>query len=232
MNPQADPESEAAEYALGTLRGPARQRFEASLAEDPELRRAVAWWEARLPALAPAAPVAPSPALWHRIAVAAGLDSARPVPEPPVVVQLRRSLSRWRMAAGGAALAASLLLAAVLRPAEPPPPALVAVLTSAEGAAFAVRVPGAEPARVTPVGGRAAPAGRDYELWLVPAAGAPRSLGLVAPGGVTALDAARLPADQMRPGATLAVSLEPPGGSPTGAPTGPVLFTGQLVEAR
>jgi anti-sigma-K factor RskA len=70
---------------------------------------------------------------------------------------------------------------------------------------------------------------RVLELWSVPPQGAPRSLGLIKADGVTVLDRRRLPAG-LRSGGTaaLAVSVEPPGGSPTGAPTGPVVFAGQL----
>jgi anti-sigma-K factor RskA len=74
--------------------------------------------------------------------------------------------------------------------------------------------------------------GRSYELWLIAgSSSAPRSLGLVGadefteralPGNV---DAATLR------NASYAVSLEPSGGSPSGTPTGPVLFTGKIVES-
>jgi anti-sigma-K factor RskA len=74
--------------------------------------------------------------------------------------------------------------------------------------------------------------GKTYELWLVSKRfPAPRSLGLV--GGEEFTQRA-LPGsydvDTLR-GATYAVSLEPAGGSKTGTPTGPVLFTGKAVES-
>ena len=63
------------------------------------------------------------------------------------------------------------------------------------------------------------------ELWAVPPQGAPRSLGLISADGATVLKKGAALA-----GATsLAVSLEPPGGSPTGAPTGPILYAGKLT---
>jgi anti-sigma-K factor RskA len=73
---------------------------------------------------------------------------------------------------------------------------------------------------------------QSYELWAVPAAGTPVSLGLVNPSGETETG---VPPDKrplLESGVTLAVSLEPRGGSPTGAPTGPVLFTGALAMAH
>ena len=75
-------------------------------------------------------------------------------------------------------------------------------------------------------------AGRSYELWLISSRfSSPRSLGIVGNDEFTqhAL-AANYDADTLR-GASYAVSLEPAGGSPSGTPTGPVLFTGRAVES-
>ena len=70
---------------------------------------------------------------------------------------------------------------------------------------------------------------RVLELWSVPPQGNPRSLGLIAANGVTVLRRDQLPATLVKGGtAALAVSVEPPGGSPTGVPTGPVVFAGKL----
>jgi anti-sigma-K factor RskA len=76
----------------------------------------------------------------------------------------------------------------------------------------------------------ALPANRVLELWAVPPQGAPRSLGLISAQGVTVLQRERLPPSLLDAGKTaaLAVSVEPPGGSPTGAPTGPVVYAGKL----
>jgi anti-sigma-K factor RskA len=74
--------------------------------------------------------------------------------------------------------------------------------------------------------------GRSYELWLMNGRSLPpRSLGVV---GADEFTQRPLPAsidlDTLR-SATFAVSLEPAGGSPSGAPTGPVLFTGKAVDS-
>jgi anti-sigma-K factor RskA len=73
--------------------------------------------------------------------------------------------------------------------------------------------------------------GRILEVWLVPPAGTPRSLGVfpAEKSGTTAVlllshDTARALANS-----ALAVSLEPSGGSTTGVPSGPILFSGALV---
>ncbi len=74
--------------------------------------------------------------------------------------------------------------------------------------------------------------GRSYELWVISGRSpSPRSLGVVGNDEFTQralpgnFDAATLRA------ASYAVSLEPAGGSTTGAPTGPILFTGKAVES-
>jgi anti-sigma-K factor RskA len=74
--------------------------------------------------------------------------------------------------------------------------------------------------------------GKSYQLWLISKnLGAPRSLGIVGNDDFTSRDlAGTYDAETLRT-ASYAISLEPNGGSPTGAPTGPVLFTGRAIES-
>jgi anti-sigma-K factor RskA len=69
---------------------------------------------------------------------------------------------------------------------------------------------------------------KSYELWCVVSSGPPVSLGVVAAKGETRRNVAENMRHLLTPGATLAVSLEPEGGSPTGAPT-QVMFVGALA---
>ena len=69
------------------------------------------------------------------------------------------------------------------------------------------------------------------ELWVIPADGKPRSLGTMPAGREMHMRLAETLADLLQHGATIAISIEPPGGSPTGAPTGPVIASGPLVKA-
>ncbi len=226
-------EALAAQYVAGTLRGPARRRFESLLAAHPALRRAVADWQAALmPLTTVVTDMAPPAETWPAIA-----RHLWPEPVAPAmpVASWWRGLTFWRTTsalAGVAAFGLALLLANP-RP-ELPPVVLVLQGTEAGGptmASIVASVSGDGRALVTrPIQPVALAAGKVLELWAVPPEGAPRSLGLISPAGVTVIRRNRLTAtllDQRRT-AAMAVSVEPPGGSPTGAPSGPVVFAGKL----
>jgi anti-sigma-K factor RskA len=239
----------AAQYALGTLRGAARRRFERLMREDPTLAALVEEWGLKLGRLAEAGPgVEPPERLWSAIerrlparATAPGpgvrlfgaLFRRPPVPVPRFAeVGLWYCVGFWR-AAGLVATAASLVLLAVLALRPPATaPDYVAVLTG-EGArpAFVASFEaGARLLALRPVERTQPAPDKSLELWLVPPdGGAPRSLGLLGEGAQTLRLAAADAADFAT--AALAVSLEPKGGSPTGAPTGPVLYLGPVLPA-
>jgi anti-sigma-K factor RskA len=217
----------AAQYAAGTLRGGARRRYEALLPGHPALRAAQARWQERLmPLTAPMALVAPPPRVWQRIE-----QRLWPTVQP---LPLWQRLSSWR-GLTALATAATVAMAVVLVQPERVQPPVVVVLQGTGGAAqgvntFVASVSGDGRALVTrallPV---SLEANRVLELWSVPPDGAPRSLGLINAAGATVIARERLPATLLKGGtAALAVSLEPPGGSPTGTPTGPVLYAGKL----
>jgi anti-sigma-K factor RskA len=220
----------AAQYVAGTLRGAARRRFEALLPGHPALRGAVAAWQARLmPLTGVLAPVAPPAGIW------AGIEQRL---WPAAAAQAQpwwRGLAFWRAASGLATVAAVGLGLLLANPPDQAPP-LVVVLqgTEAGGPAltsFVASVSADGRALVArPLQPVALAAGRVLELWAVPPQGAPRSLGLVSAAGATVIRRDRLPAALLdgRNTAALAVSVEPPGGSPTGVPTGPVVFAGKL----
>ena len=221
----------AAEHALGLTEGRARAEAERRAERDPAFRRAVEGWHADLePLLEEVEPVAP-PARARRALLAAIEEPARPAPR--VRIEPWRALALLGM---GSALGAG-LVAAVLGgpPAGPAPapgggPILVATLapTGAEPAALA-RLDRAAGALVVQVA-LAAEAERVPELWLIPGDGTPRSLGVLGGTGEASVPLDRLEGLAPLPGDTLALTLEPPGGSPTGGPTGPVVASGPLVE--
>ena len=221
----------AAQYVAGTLRGPARRRFETLLPGHPGLRQAVAMWQQRLMPLTAVVVDEPPPAgAWPAIA-----RRLWPEAQAPAALPWWRGLGFWQ-GASGLAGAAALGLALLLANPRPDAPPVVLVLQGTEAggpgmASIVASVSGDGRAMVTrPIQPVAMAADRVLELWAVPPAGAPRSLGLISAAGATVIRRDRLPAallDQ-RNTAALAVSVEPPGGSPTGAPTGPVVFAGKL----
>jgi anti-sigma-K factor RskA len=222
----------AAAYAAGTLRGPARRRFEALLPAHAALRAATRAWEARLMPLTTAlAPVQPPARVWSR--VEARVDGGGESTSARAVrAGLGASLGFWRALAGFASVAA-IALAVLLAVPGPVAPPIVVVLSStaavpsgaAAPATFVASISGDGRSVVTrpiiPIGVQP---DRALELWALPAQGAPRSLGLISASGSTVIGKS----GALQGATGLAVSLEPPGGSPTGAPTGPVLYTGKL----
>lgn len=212
----------AAEYVLGTLRGGARRRFETLMGAHPSLREAVARWHERLHPLAGTVPVvAPPPRVWQ--AIEARLDEG---PQPASAPRsIWSALAFWR---GWSALAtaAAVVMAVLLAQPAPLAPPVVVVLAAPEGAnAFVASVSAdGRSLVVRPLATLDVDATRALELWAVPGQGAPRSLGLIQLDRTTVLRREQV----LNGTAALAVSLEPPGGSPTGAPTGPILYTGAV----
>ncbi len=219
----------AAQYVAGTLRGAARRRFEALLPGHPALRAAVAAWQERLMPLTTVLPPEPvPPRVWQRI-------EAQLWPQPTPLAWWQR-LGLWRAATGLAAVA-TLSLAVLLQQQTAggdAPPVVVVLQATEAGAPSTMLVAGVsgdgQSMVMRPLQPVALAADRALELWAVPPQGAPRSLGLISAAGVTVLRRERLPASLLDAGKTaaLAVSVEPPGGSPTGVPTGPVVYAGKL----
>jgi anti-sigma-K factor RskA len=225
----------AGEYVLGVLDAEARAAALARSQADPAFAADVAAWEARLTPLAErVAEVIPPPAVWRRIALQLGVDPGARRP------RLTESVGFWRGVAGASlAAAAACLLALVVvprpapvvippeAPAASPQPMTVARLAGETGPPMFIATLDAEHHRlmVTPAVVSSVPQ-HSHQLWLLPASGPPRSLGIVSADRSMMLD---MPAD-MPLDATLAVSAEPLGGSPTGLPTGPVVATGTLAS--
>ncbi len=232
MSESEDIDLLAAEYALGTL--PAAERASVALRArmEPALAAAIEGWERRLSPLSETIAAREVPAdVWARIEDRIDAQSGG-----TNVVGIERRLRRWKAATFAAsAIAASLLAFVGVREfAEPrPDKTLVAVLQKdAQSPAFLVSVD-LERRQMTIRAVAAKPEpGKSYELWLVhDQLKTPRSLGLVGAQPVTVGPTLAAYAPNVIEDATLAVSLEPPGGSPTGAPTGPVLWSGKLLQA-
>lgn len=232
MTDRDDIEALAGEYVLGTLDAAERAGADARRARDRVLDDAIRAWERRLAPLdESAAPVVPASSIFPRIQsriAAFGPTSAQ-------IIDLKDRLKFWRRtAAVTSAMAASLLAVFLAREFTPPPKTknLVAVLQKdAQSPAFLVAVDvDNKLMTVRPVAAKHE-AGKSFELWLIhDSLGKPRSLGLIDdPAVIRPAQLAKYDKTVIE-NATLAVSLEPEGGSPTGDPTGPVLFAGKMIE--
>jgi anti-sigma-K factor RskA len=221
----------AAEYVAGTLRGPARRRFEALLPAHATLRAATRAWQDRLmPLTSVITPTKPSAAVWQKIEQR--IQPAR-APAATAPIGWWRQLAFWRAFSGIAALAVVSLSVLLANPGPAQAPIIVVLSSTApaEGgavvpASFVASISGDGRTVVTrPLENVSLQADKALELWSVPAIGAPRSLGLISASGATVFSERKV----LEGTAALAVSLEPPGGSLTGAPSGPVLFVGKLT---
>jgi len=219
----------AAEYVLGTMRGAARRRFESYLQSDDALRHEVQRWESHLLPLADRLPaVAPPDRVWKRIE--ARLDQNAAGKAGPAPSSLWSSLAFWRnLGLASSGLAAALVVAVLaLKPVEPDR-VLSAVLAEENNVVrIVVEQPRAGLLNVKMVKPWRTDSGFAHELWVIPKQGAPRSVGVINDATDTQIRLAGLDA-RLADGAAFAVSLEPPGGSPTGAPTGKVVCQGSIA---
>ena len=222
----------AAEYVVGTLRGRARARFQSLLRYDPDLRRLVAEWEAHITPLAAAAgEITPPAHVWkalsRRIAGAArGAGSWT-------------SLAFWRgLAATSTAFVLILATFIGMTPRPEPPMAMVAVMNDESGQpAMVVSWPTMKAMRDPHVRIKVVQehpvmaAGTSWEMWMLPGGkAAPVSLGLITTDRDQVMKVNPALAHRMGDAWGIAMSVEPARGSPTGAPSGPVIFKGQCVK--
>ncbi|MEP7131092.1 MAG: anti-sigma factor [Sphingomicrobium sp.] len=226
----------AAELALGLLHGDERSQAIALSREDGEFAGEVARWRGRLaPSLAEVEEIQPAGHVWE--AIERGIGGA---PADAKIIQLNRRLSRWRgFAAATSAVAASLALVLVMRPPQALQPAPIAqpapmVATLASDSSNDRLVATWDPARrsliVAAAAGMQPAVGKDHELWVIPAGGKPLAIGVMHPKRPMRMTLPMTMAAHFKTGATLAVSVEPTGGSATGLPTGPVIAAGALQQ--
>ena len=217
----------ASEYVIGTLRGRARARFQSLMRYDPALRWIVAEWEARLTPLAVAAgEIAPPTRVWRAVAqrIAGGAT---------------KGLAFWRGLAVTSTAFVLILAAFIgLAPRPEPPMAMVAVMSDDKGEpALVVSWPPMKAMRDPYVRIKVvqehpvmAP-GTTWEMWMLPRGkAAPVSMGLITIDADQTMRIKPTLAERMEGAYGMAMSVEPEGGSPTGAPTGPVIFKGQCVK--
>lgn len=219
----------AAEFALGTSPPRVRRRLVAIARRDRPVATALSEWERRIAVLADEVPpVMPPPRVWQNVVARLGLD-----PEDASGPRARR----WSRIAAWRALAIVSLAGIVAigfaewrrAPAVPPAPLVVALAgADAKVALLATSTRGERYLTLKTVGNATPGADKVFELWALPQSGSPQALGVIPPGDLVRVPLSN-PADEMLSNIpALAVSLEPPGGSPSGKPTGPVLYSGRV----
>jgi anti-sigma-K factor RskA len=221
------PEGEliAAEYALGVLAGTDRAAAERRIARDQAFAHLVTAWEERLAPLAEEIPaVTPPPDVW------VGIDSALPALRPREA-GLWRNLAFWRgLTLATGALAATCLGALIYLGTLTQQPALIAAIDGGGHHHFVATVDAIRGTIAVAPAAFSADATRVPELWLIPSDGKPRPLGILRADRTVTITVPAELSPLTVSNAVLAVSLEPPGGSPTGQPTGPVIATGKLTN--
>ena len=240
---------DAAEFVIGTMSAVERRAFETSMETNEQVRNDVADWERIFGSLnASISPVAAPESVWNKIEAALptvasqvvlpGSAAATSAANDNRIEALKRSRGRWRLGAVAATIAAVGLGAFLLNSGQQlgqindqfagsvdPTKQYIAV----------VNANGDQPSLVININAQTGdvsvrsvgidrPEGKSLELWYVPEGEKAISVGLVGEGGIDLKDITAQNGD------LLAISLEPQGGSPTGTATGPVIYTGKLVE--
>ena len=216
----------AAEYVLGVHAQAEREVLTRRIARDRAFASLVVDWENKLtPWTGEIAPVQPPFEVWNRI------NARLPAERSNSIGEWWTNLGFWRgVTAGAVGVAVASLVALIVVIKGPAPQPLIATIEGGGQRQFVATVDGKRGTVSVVPASYAADATRVPELWLIAPGDKPRSLGLLnAERGIT-LD---IP-DNLRAAAStqavLAVSLEPPGGSKTGAPTGPVIAQGKLTS--
>jgi anti-sigma-K factor RskA len=218
----------AAEYVLGTLRGQARVRFQKLQLHYPELKLITHQWENHINSLAEQIkPISPDPIVWDK--VVARLDGVSPQVVTSNVVKLEKRANWWRNATAFAVAASILLAVVMLNPQSSSviSPERITVVQNADNKPLWLIEVFTQTLDIKATELVAAKTLNDYQLWMVPSNGdAPISLGLLPQKGQVSL--AKVSQFDSLDIAAIAVSLEPLGGSLTGAPS-EVLFVSELV---
>ncbi|RON60076.1 anti-sigma factor [Pseudomonas fluorescens] len=210
----------AADYAIGLMAPAARRRFEQLLLDDAALRVELAHWQESLASLTETLPQVPVPErVWQGI-------TARIEPQVLHVPEKRPFWNWLRVTAALCSIVVLVFLGSLYNRDDARYRATL--LTANAQPALKVEAHAdylqVEPLTLAPVD-----PGRSLELWAIPADGKPISLGVIPAGGKGKVELNEAQKALIGKPIALAVSLEPKGGSPTGQPTGPVLYQGALA---
>ena len=220
-----------AEYVLGVLDAAERASVERELASSEEAQRAVAFWQQRLTPMTQMLPqITPSEEVWTGIRRALGWDTRSASPQ---ATRFWSNARPWQWISLAASLVAIVFAVLLLRgPVRDSGHLLVSSIRQNGVTDWTATVDlDRKQVILVPAATTAIPNGRSTQLWLIPAGQSPISVGVFAAGTTTVLPLNATLLARVATTAILAVSVEPPGGSPTGQPTGPVIATGPISGA-
>lgn len=216
----------AGEYVLGLLDAAGDAQVSARVATDADFAAEVEAWRQRLQPLLDGNDNPVPSHIWDSINEA--------LPQPTGQDTGTGNVRFWQ-ALTGISVSAAILLGILLlqRPDAPavaiPETPLIAALGSETGNASLTASYESNSGRmiITPV---SLDTGDLYpELWIIPADGTPRSLGIVASSATTSIIVPAALRPHMSTGGTLAITPEPDGGGPGGKPSGPVIASGKIT---
>jgi anti-sigma-K factor RskA len=211
----------AADYAIGLMPSTARRRFEGLLLDDPTLRKEVAQWQESLVGLTASLEPQPVPErVWQRIL-------ARIEPQRLHVPEKRPFWSWMRVTAVACTLLVAVIVGVIYN--RDTPAFNATLVTSNQQPALTVQAFDRY-LKVEPVTVASVETDRSLELWAIPADGVPVSLGVIPDNGKGRVELNESQRKLLGTQTTMAITLEPKGGSPSGKPTGPVLYKGQLAS--
>ncbi|WP_248749423.1 anti-sigma factor [Pseudomonas sp. MWU15-20650] len=212
----------AADYAIGMMPATARRRFESLLLEDAALRAELGQWQDALASLTGTVPERPVPEpVWAGI-------KARIEPQVLHVPAKKPFWMNVRVLAAACAVVVALFVG-VLYQRDIGVEYNATLVSASQQPALQIKA-FADHLQVEPLALAAVAPTRALELWAIPTGGKPVSLGLLPTTGKGRISLSKAQQTLLNTPLTLAVSLEPQGGSPTGQPTGPVLYQGQLAS--
>ncbi|QBX43820.1 anti-sigma factor [Pseudomonas fluorescens] len=210
----------AADYAIGLMSSAARRRFEQLLLDDAALRTELAQWQESLASLTETLPEQPVPdRVWQGI-------TARIEPQVLHVPEKRPFWNWLRVTAALCSIVVLVFLGSLYNRDDA---RYRATLLSADTQPALKVEAHADYLQFEPLTLAAVGPDRSLELWAIPADGKPISLGVIPAGGKGKVELSAAQKVLIGQPIALAVSLEPKGGSPTGQPTGPVLYQGALA---
>lgn len=214
----------AGEYVLDLLEPSERAGVEARILADRDFADEVEAWRERLASMVGGFET-PAPAhVWPQIVGALPPDSR----QDQATGKLRIWQGLTALSATAAAIFAFLLWQQPSPVPTPPPAPMIAALGSADGSASIAARYDSKSGELLLMPVELDTGALYPELWIIPADGKARSLGMMATDRPTRVVVAAEMRPHMARGSMLAITPEPQGGAPGGKATGPVIASGKI----